>query len=120
VFVPLALTRQAGLVNPNGKLKSMQEVPDSARGRLFSALLNNLCELLRSDPIASASVPPAKPRTIGTIDWLATEIGCSERQARRYCRQRMVPGAYQVDRRGPWRIKKADARAWIDKIKTRA
>jgi hypothetical protein len=71
------------------------------------------------NPVKLPSVPPVKLGTIGTMDWLAAEIGCSNRQARRYCKQRMVPGAYQVDKRGPWRIRKAEARAWIDKIKTK-
>jgi hypothetical protein len=57
--------------------------------------------------------------TIGTVDWLSREIGCSQRQARRYCRCGMVPGAYQVDRKGPWRIRKAEASAWIERIKTK-
>ena len=105
----------------------MHEIPDSPQVRLLSALVHNLCDTFAAGREAFTAGVPAEPLkraavragTIGTIDWLASEIGCSERQARRYCRQRMVPGAYQVDRRGPWRIRKADARAWIDRIKTK-
>src|SRR5260221_13111422 len=97
------------------------DLPEIREGREFMSLAEHFIRARRPAPstIGSSELEKAhgSRSPIGTIDWLATEIGCSVRQARRYCRQRMVPGAYQVNKGGPWRIRKADARAWIEKTK---